>query len=129
MQVIETKNAPAAIGPYSQAVKVGDMVYTSGQIALTPDGELNGGDVQEQTRQVLTNLKAVLEAGGSGLDKVLKTTIYLTDMNNFVAVNEVYAEFFTGSFPARSTVAVKSLPKGVDVEIDAIAYAKKDYSF
>jgi 2-iminobutanoate/2-iminopropanoate deaminase len=129
MQRVETKNAPAAIGPYSQAVKVGDLVYTSGQIPLTPEGELIEGDIHDQTRQILTNLQAVLEASGSGLDQVIKTTIYLTDMDNFVAVNTVYAEFFAGSYPARSTVAVKALPKGVDIEIDAIAISNQDYSF
>ncbi len=121
MQRITTENAPAAIGPYSQAIKVNGFVYTSGQIPLTPDGKPVEGDIHEQTRQVLINLNAVLEAAGSSLDKIIKTTIYLTDMDDFIAVNTVYAEFFAGSFPARSTVAVKTLPKNVQIEIDAIA--------
>ncbi len=129
MQRVETQNAPAAIGPYSQAIKVGDMVYTSGQIPLTPDGEMVEGDIHDQVRQVLVNLQAVLEAAGSGLDQIIKTTIYLTDMDNFVAVNKIYAEFFAGNYPARSTVAVKSLPKGVDIEIDAVAYVNQDYTY
>ena len=127
---ITTDKASPAIGPYSQAVKVGNTVYTSGQIPMTPEGELITGDIHDQTRQVLTNLQNVLEASGSSLDKIIKTTIYLTDMDNFIAVNTVYAEFFVGTYPARSTVAVKTLPKNVDVEIDAIAIAEdQNYSF
>ena len=129
MQRIETTNAPAAIGPYAQAVKVGDMVYTSGQIPMTPSGELVDGDIKAQTRQILENLQAVLEAGGSSLSQIVKTTIYLTDMNDFLAVNTVYGEYFSGTYPARSTVAVKTLPKNVDIEIDAVAVAEKYYSF
>jgi 2-iminobutanoate/2-iminopropanoate deaminase len=121
MTRITAENAPAAIGPYSQAIKANGFIFTSGQIPLTPDGELVDGDIHEQTRQVLTNLSAVLEAAGSSLDQIVKTTIYLTDMDDFIAVNTVYAEFFAGSFPARSTVAVKTLPKNVQIEIDAIA--------
>ncbi len=129
MKRVESKNAPAAIGPYSQAIKVKGMVYTSGQIPLRPDGEMIEGDIKEQTRQVLKNLDAVLKEAGSGLDKIVKTTIYLTEMDNFLAVNSIYAEFFSGSYPARSTVAVKSLPKGADIEIDAVAIADTEYIF
>ncbi len=121
MTRVTTENAPAAIGPYSQAIKANGFIYTSGQIPLTPDGKLVEGDIHEQTRQVLTNLNAVLEAAGSSLDQIVKTTIYLTNMDDFIAVNTVYAEFFAGSFPARSTVAVRTLPKNVQIEIDAIA--------
>lgn len=127
---INTQKAPAAIGPYSQAIKVGNMVYTSGQIPLTPEGELIKGDIHEQTRQILVNLQNVLEEAGSSLQHIVKTTIYLTDMDDFLAVNTVYGEFFAGSFPARSTVAVKTLPKNVDIEIDAVAVASDNaYSF
>ena len=130
IKTITTDKASPAIGPYSQAVKVGNMVYTSGQIPMTSDGQLVTGDIHEQTRQVLVNLQHVLEAANSSLDKIIKTTIYLTDMDNFIAVNTIYAEFFVGSFPARATVAVKTLPKNVDVEIDAVAVAvDQDYSF
>ncbi len=121
MQIIATDNAPQAIGPYSQAVMVEGILYSSGQIALTPEGELIDGGVAEQTRQVLNNLSAVLEAAGGTLNDVIKTTIFLADMGDFAAVNEVYAEFFGDHRPARSTVAVKTLPKEVLVEIDCIA--------
>ena len=121
MQIIATDNAPQAIGPYSQAVMVEGVLYSSGQIALTPEGELIDGGVAEQTRQVLNNLSAVLEAAGGTLNDVIKTTIFLADMNDFTVVNEVYAEFFGDHRPARSTVAVKTLPKEVLVEIDCIA--------
>jgi len=129
MYRVTTNKAPAAIGPYSQAVKVGDMVYTSGQIPLTADGKLVEGDIKEQTRQILNNLQAVLEEAGTSLSQIVKTTIYLTDMDDFLAVNTVYGEYFSGSYPARSTVAVKTLPKNVDIEIDAIAIMEKNYSF
>lgn len=130
MTRVTTDNAPAAIGPYSQAIKANGLIFTSGQIPLTPAGELVEGDIHEQTRQVLTNLNAVLEAAGSSLDLIVKTTIYLTNMDDFIAVNTVYAEFFAGSFPARSTVAVKTLPKNVQIEIDAIALeAEQEYHF
>jgi 2-iminobutanoate/2-iminopropanoate deaminase len=131
MREIETNKAPNAIGPYSQAIKVNDMVYTSGQIPLTPDGELIDGDIHDQTRQVLINLQNVLEAAGTSLDNVVKTTIYLSDMDNFISVNTVYAEFFQLHKPARSTVAVKTLPLNVDVEIEAIAIVKAggEYSY
>ena len=120
MQKIYTKRAPEAIGPYSQAVKVGNMVFTSGQIALTPEGEFLDADVKTQTKQVCENLKAVLEAAGAKIENVVKTTIFLDDINNFAAVNEVYGEYFSHK-PARSTVAVKELPKGAKVEIECIA--------
>ncbi|WP_187647069.1 RidA family protein [Nitrosophilus labii] len=121
MEYIQTDNAPAAIGPYSQAIKVGNFIYTSGQIALTPEGEMRENDIEIQTEQVLTNLKNVLEAAGSSLDKVIKTTIFLADMDDFAKVNEIYAKFFGTHKPARSTVAVKTLPKNALVEIEAIA--------
>ena len=123
MQKIYTKNAPEAIGPYSQAVKVGNFIYTSGQIALTPAGDFLDEDVKIQTKQVCENLKAVLEAAGAKLENVVKTTIFLDDINNFAAVNEVYAEFFKHK-PARSTVAVKELPKGAKVEIECVAFVE-----
>jgi len=121
MEIISTENAPAAIGPYSQAVVVDGILYSSGQIALTPEGELIEGGVEAQTRQVLRNLSAVLEAAGSSVRQVIKTTIFLADMEDFTAVNEIYAEFFGEHRPARSTVAVRTLPKNVRVEIDCIA--------
>jgi len=124
MKYVQTDKAPAAIGPYSQAVKVNGMVYTSGQIALTPAGEMLTGDVTVQTKQVLANLTAVLEAAGSGLDKVVKTTIFLDNMDDFATVNAIYAEAFGDHKPARSTVAVKTLPKNALVEIDAVALAE-----
>lgn len=121
---ISTDKAPAAIGPYSQAIRAGDLIFCSGQIGLDPaSGELAKGDVQEQTRRALQNLTEVLEASGSGLDRVVKTTIFLASMDDFTAVNETYAEFFPKDPPARSTVAVKDLPKAALVEIEAIALA------
>jgi len=121
MKFVQTDKAPSAIGPYSQAVVVNGMVYTSGQIALTPEGIMLEKDVVLQTKQVLKNLKAVLEEAGSSLEKVLKTTIFIANMDDFATINEIYAEFFTSHKPARSTVAVKTLPKNALVEIDAIA--------
>ena len=123
MQKIYTKSAPEAIGPYSQAVKVGNFIYTSGQIALTPAGDFLDEDVKIQTKQVCENLKSVLEAAGAKLENAVKTTIFLDDINNFAAVNEVYAEFFKHK-PARSTVAVKELPKGAKVEIECVAFVE-----
>lgn len=121
-KVVATSNAPQAIGPYSQAIVANGMVFCSGQISLSPEGELMGQrDIFIQTKRVLSNLKAVLEAAGSGLDKVVKTTVYLSDMNNFTEVNEIYARFFADNKPARATVEVSRLPKDVLVEIDAIA--------
>ncbi|WP_310440830.1 RidA family protein [Sulfuricurvum sp.] len=121
MKNVQTPNAPAAIGPYSQAMLAGGMVFTSGQIALTPAGEMVDGDVSAQCIQVISNLKAVLEAAGSSFDKVIKTTIFLADMDDFAAVNAIYGDTFGNHKPARSTVAVKTLPKNALVEIDAIA--------
>ncbi len=120
MQKVHTSNAPEAIGPYSQAVKFGNMVFTSGQIALTPNGEFLDADIKVQTKQVCENLKEVLKAAGSDIKNVVKTTIFLADINDFGAVNEVYGEYFSHK-PARSTVAVKELPKGAKVEIETIA--------
>ncbi len=121
MNYVQTEKAPSAIGPYSQAVVANGMVFTSGQIALTPEGEMLENDVTVQTKQVLKNLTAVLEAAGSSLDKVIKTTIFLDSMDDFATVNEIYAEAFGDHKPARSTVAVKTLPKNALVEIDAVA--------
>ena len=119
--IVHTQNAPAAVGPYSQAVRTGHMLFTAGQIPLLPDGTLLDGDVRAQTRQVLTNLRAVLEAGGSSLQHVVKCTCFLKDMDDFAAMNEVYAEFFGDAPPARSAVQVARLPKDVSIEIEAIA--------
>ncbi|MGP1450735.1 MAG: RidA family protein [Wolinella sp.] len=121
MKFVSTPNAPEAIGPYSQAVVVNDMIFTSGQIALSCDGIMNEGDIESQTKQVLENLKNVLKSEGSGLEKVVKTTVFLSDMADFGAMNRVYAEFFGEHKPARSTVAVKTLPKNALVEIECIA--------
>lgn len=122
MEVVETDNAPAAIGPYSQAIKSAGFVFCSGQIPLKADGTLLEGDVVAQAHQVLDNLKAVLTAAGSGTEKVVKTTIYLASMDDFGAVNEVYSTYFSGEVkPARATVEVARLPKNVMVEIDCIA--------
>lgn len=121
MKIVSTTNAPAAIGPYSQAIVVNDMVFTSGQIALKPDGSFLDGDVEAQTTQVLENLQAVLSEAGSSLQKVVKTTIFLANMDDFTKVNSVYGAFFKEHKPARSTVGVKTLPKNALVEIEAIA--------
>ena len=121
MKIISTTSAPAAIGPYSQAVSIGNLLYTSGQIPLSPEtGEIVGGDITQQTEQVMRNLGAVLAAAGADFTKVVKTTCFLTDMGDFAAFNEVYARHFTGK-PARSTIAVAALPKGALVEVEAIA--------
>ena len=120
--VIATDKAPQAIGPYSQAIEANGMIFASGQIPIDPaSGELLSGTVEEQTRLVLTNLKAVLEAGGASLDAVVKCTVFLKDMNDFSAMNGVYGEFFTTPYPARAAVEVARLPKDVKVEIEAIA--------
>jgi len=120
-EVIATKKAPGAVGPYSQAIQVGDFVFTAGQLAFDPaTGKFVEGGIEEQTRQVLRNIAAVLEAAGSSLDKVVKTTVFLKDMGDFKAMNEVYSEFFPSEPPARSTVEV-GLALGALVEIDAIA--------
>ena len=119
---IHTAGAPGAIGPYNQAIAVGDFVFCSGQIALDPKtGALVGTTAAEQTERVMRNLSAVVEAGGSSMARVVRTTIFLADMADFAAVNEVYARFFPDLKPARATVAVKTLPKGAAVEIDCIA--------
>jgi 2-iminobutanoate/2-iminopropanoate deaminase len=124
MQSVATPAAPAAIGPYSQAIVAGGLVYTAGQIALVPATmQVVEGDVAAQTAQVFANLKAVLAAAGTGLDRVLKATVYLVDMADFPAMNEIYAREFGEHRPARSTVAVRTLPKNARVEIDLIALA------
>jgi len=121
-ETISTDKAPRAIGPYEQAIKVGDFVYTAGQIPIDPQtGNLVSGGIAEQTRQVLENLKAVLEAAGSSLDKVIKATVFLKNMADFAALNEVYGEYLGKAKPARSTVAVADLPRGALVEIDLVA--------
>jgi 2-iminobutanoate/2-iminopropanoate deaminase len=124
MKFVQTNKAPSAIGPYSQAVVANGMVFTSGQIALTPEGVMLENDVSVQTKQVLKNLSAVLEEAGSSLGNVIKTTIFLDSMDDFAVVNEIYAEAFGSHKPARSTVAVKTLPKNALVEIDAVALVK-----
>ena len=129
MKFISTKEAPEAIGPYSQAVEVNGFIYTSGQIALFPDGTMETGNVEHQTHQVMKNLFYVLEAAGSHFNDVIKTTIFLADMNDFEKVNKIYAHYFGSHKPVRSTVAVKTLPKNALVEIDCIALAGTDYTF
>jgi 2-iminobutanoate/2-iminopropanoate deaminase len=119
---VSTERAPAAIGPYSQAVKIDGWVYTAGQIPLDPaSGELVGGGIAAETEQVLHNLAAVLQAAGSGLDRVVKTTVYLADMGEFAQMNEVYARFFPTDPPARAAIQAAALPRGVRVEIDCVA--------
>lgn len=123
---IHTNDAPAAVGPYSQAIRVGDYVFTAGQVALNPtSGELVGNDVATQTEQVMSNLRAVLVAAGAGLEHVIKTTVFLQSMGDFAAMNAVYAQHFPEPFPARSTVEVGALPKGGLVEIECIALAPR----
>jgi len=122
--VISTNNSPAAIGPYSQAIRFNELVFVSGQIPIDPEsGKVIKGNIKEQTKQVLENLKNILQAGGSSLPNVLRTTIFLSDMDDYAMVNETYAQYFENSPPARSTVQVSRLPKDVHIEIDAIAYA------
>ena len=122
METISTKNAPAAIGPYSQAIKVGNLIYTSGQIPIDPTtGTLVAGGIKEQTRQSLLNVQAILKEAGISMSSVVKTTVFMADMNDFADMNTVYAEFFTEPYPARSAVAVKALPKGALVEIEVVA--------
>lgn len=124
MNAISTTNAPAAIGPYSQAISVGGLVFVSGQLPIDPaTGAFAEGGIKELTRQSLINMKAILEEAGTSMANVVKTTVFLADMNDFAAMNEVYAEFFAAPFPARSAVAVKTLPKGALVEIECIAQA------
>lgn len=121
MQSVSTDKAPKAIGPYSQAIKTWNFVFVSGQIPLNTQGEIVKGGVKEQAKQVLENLKAVLEASGSSLNKVAKTTVFLKNMNDFQAMNDVYSEYFREHKPARSTIQVAKLPKDADIEIEAIA--------
>ncbi len=121
-QIINTTNAPAAIGPYSQAVEAGQFLFISGQIPLHPvTGEVVAGDIVQQTHQVMKNLTAIAEAGGSALSRIAKTTVYLTDLADFAAFNKVYQEYFPQNPPARATVQVAGLPKGVKIEIEAVA--------
>jgi len=121
-EIIATEHAPAAIGPYSQAIQVGDFIYTAGQIPLVPEtGKLIDGGIEDQTRQVLQNLANILEAAGSNLGHIVKTTIFVTNLGDFAAINQVYGSFFTGVPPARSTVQVTALPLGANIEIEAVA--------
>jgi len=121
MEIISTNKAPGAIGPYSQAVKSDDYIFCSGQIALSLDGNMVEGGIKEQTKQVLENLEAILEEAGAGLNNIVKSTIYLADINDFADVNEIYGEYFKESPPARATVQVAGLPKSALIEIDVIA--------
>lgn len=122
MKAISTKKAPSAIGPYSQAIQVGNLVYTSGQIPIDPaTGMIVEGGIRAQARQSLLNVKAILEEAGLTMGHVVKTTVFMADMNDFADMNAVYAEFFAEPFPARSAVAVKTLPKGALVEIEVVA--------
>jgi len=121
MHMIHTEQAPQAIGPYAQAVVTGHLLYSSGQIALRPDGSLNDGNIEDQTRQVLANLQAILSAAGTGLQQVVKTTVFLKNLDDFAAMNAIYAEVFGEHTPARSTVQVAKLPRDVLVEIEVIA--------
>lgn len=122
MKQISTQNAPAAIGPYSQAIEVNGFVYASGQLPINPaTGAFPEGGVNEQTRQSILNVKAILEEAGLALSNVVKTTVYLADMGDFAAMNEVYSQFFAQPFPARSAIAVKALPKGALVEVEVVA--------
>ncbi|MGE0126777.1 MAG: RidA family protein [Blastocatellales bacterium] len=122
MESIQTERAPQAIGPYSQAIKANGFIFASGQIPLDPATmKIVEGGIQEQTEQALENLKAVLDAAGSSLDRVIKTTVYLADMNEFAAMNEIYAKYFSAAKPARATVQVARLPRDVKVEIDLVA--------
>lgn len=121
-KIINTENAPAPIGPYNQAVQTGSLLFISGQIALKPgSGDLANADIIEETHQVMQNLKSILTEAGSSFDNVVKTTIFLSDMALFGQVNEIYGKYFNGDFPARETIAVKGLPKNVNVEISMIA--------
>jgi 2-iminobutanoate/2-iminopropanoate deaminase len=123
-QIIFSENAPAPIGPYSQAVRAGQFIFISGQIPIQPQsGEIVTGDITLEARQVMENIDAILKAAGASWDQVVKTSIFLTNMADFVAVNEVYAAYFTGDFPARETVAVAGLPKGVRVEISLTVFS------
>ncbi|MTH55256.1 RidA family protein [Bacillus mangrovi] len=124
MKIVETADAPAAIGPYSQALLVNNLVFTSGQIPLKPDGEMVQGGVREQTHQVFANLEAVLKEAGSSLDQVIKATVFIKDMNSFAEINEIYSEYFHTHKPARSCVEAARLPKDALIEIECIALVK-----
>lgn len=132
-KVIATSDAPTAVGPYSQAIRIGNgLIYVSGQIPLDPDpvaGKTIAGGIEEQTVRVLENLKAILEAGESSLQNVVKTTVYLTDLNDFAAVNTIYAKYFPVDPPARVCVQVAALPLGAKIEIDAVATEEREYSY
>ena len=122
-KIVATKKAPAAIGPYAQANIYGNLVFTSGQIPLVPEtGVLVEGGIEEQTKQVFANLKAVLEEAGSGLDKIIKTTCFLQNMSDFATVNEIYGSYFEGDYPSRSAIEIAKLPKDALIEIEVIAY-------
>jgi len=121
-RTIQTEQAPAAIGPYSQAIRIGDFLYTSGQIALDPEsGMFLSGEIEEETEQTLKNISAILQADGLSLENVVKTTVYLSDLNDFTRMNQVYEKYFSKNKPARACVQVAALPKGAKIEIDAIA--------
>ncbi|MBS2967264.1 RidA family protein [Metabacillus sp. KIGAM252] len=124
MEIIQTSKAPAAIGPYSQGMAVNNLVFTSGQIPLRPDGEMMEGGVREQTHQVFANLQAVLEQAGSSLEQVVKATVFIKDMNDFSEINDVYGEYFHTHKPARSCVEVARLPKDALIEIECVALTK-----
>ena len=125
LEKVSTKNAPSAVGPYSQAMKAGDFVYVSGQLPMNPKtGEMVTGSIKDQTRQSLENAKAIIKEAGTTLENVVKTTVFLQNMNDFADMNEVYAEFFTNHKPARAAVEVAKLPLGADVEIQMVAYLK-----
>jgi 2-iminobutanoate/2-iminopropanoate deaminase len=120
--IIQTELAPAAIGPYSQAIRIGDFLYTSGQIALDPkSGKFLSGEIKEETEQTLKNISAILQADGLKLENVIKTTVYLSDLNDFVKMNQIYEKYFSKNKPARACVQVAALPKGAKIEIDVIA--------
>ena len=121
-RTIQTEQAPAAIGPYSQAIRIGDFLYTSGQIALDPEsGIFLSGEIEEETEQTLKNISAILQAGGVNFENVIKTTVYLSDLNDFTRMNQVYEKYFSKNKPARACVQVAALPKGAKIEIEAIA--------
>ena len=124
MKIISTVNAPKAIGPYSQGIIAGNFIFTSGQIPLKPNGEFLDSDIKEQTKQVLENLSNVLKSANSSLDSVVKTVVFLADMEDFAAMNEVYESYFKDNKPARSTVSVKELPRKAKVEIECVALVK-----
>ena len=118
---VKTSDAPAAVGPYSQGIRAGDLIFVSGQLPATPSGDLITDDISAATRQSLENVSAVLKAAGASMSDVVKVTVFLADMGDFAAMNEVYKEYFTKPYPARAAVAVKTLPKGAPLEIEAIA--------